>query len=114
MPISNNPFKANWSAQGHSLCLGHWAISFEGHSIKLPSKQADNHMNTLGNFSWLDPDDDAYIEGIPFEDWIEQNADWLSDVFEQHAINFDEQHIKWFYDAVNQSDWRCSSCGGCI
>lgn len=114
MQTTYNPFKANWSAQGHSLCLGHWTILFEDKPIELPQMQSENHMNTFGNFSWLDPDDDAFIEGLAFEDWIEKNADWLNDVFEQYAISFDEQHIQWFYQAVNKQDWRCSSCGGCI
>jgi hypothetical protein len=114
MPISTNPFKAEWSAKGHLLCLGHWIILFNDKPIELNSKQANNHMDTFGNFSWLYEDDDAYIEGSPIEDWIEQNADWLNDVFKQHAIRFDEQHINWFYEAVHKQDWRCSSCGGCI
>ena len=114
MPTKYNPFEAVWSAKGHTLCLGHWSISFEGKPLDLPQKQRDNHMNTYGIFSWLYPDDEDFAEGLTFVDWVEQNAHWLCDVFDKHVIPFDEQHINWFYQAVNSSDWRCGSCGGCL
>lgn len=112
--MSDNPFTANWSAKGHMLCLGHWEISYQGEPLTLPDAVAEDHMNTQGNFSWLFPDDDDYIEGKSLEFWIDDNADWLYDLFEGSEIPFDQQHITWFYQAVNKSDWRCGSCGGCL
>lgn len=111
---AENPFVANWSAKGHTLCLGHWIITYQGLPLALPSKQADNHMHTFGIFSWLDPDDEDYAEGLLEPQWIEKNAEWLLTVFDLHHIEFDESHLHWFYEAVNVDDWRCGSCGGCI
>ncbi len=111
---TSNPFSANWSAKGHTLCLGHWEIEFNGIPISLPSTQAENHMDTHGIFSWLFPDDEELTEGLEIDNWIEQQAHWLLPLFEVHDIPIDEQHIEWFYEAVNASDWRCGSCGGCL
>ncbi|WP_448210985.1 hypothetical protein [Colwellia sp. MEBiC06753] len=112
--MADNPFTAKWSAQGHTLCLGHWQITYQGLPIVLPQKYADNDMGTYGNFSYCFPDDDDFIEGEPFELWITSNAEWLLDVFEQHQIPTEPQYFEWFYQAVNAKDWRCSSCGGCM
>ena len=112
--MSENPFKAHWTAQGHTLCLGHWEISYREKPLTLPPKVRDNHMNTRGIFSFLFPDDEDYTEGLVLERWISENFDWLEQVFGQCNISLDEQHVAWFYQAVNQQDWRCGSCGGCI
>lgn len=110
----SNPFSANWSAQGHSLCLGHWQITYLDLPLILPQPQAENDMGTRANFSYFYPDDDDYIEGLAFEDWLEENVDWLLTVFEQHNIPTEAEYFVWFYQAVNAQDWRCSSCGGCM
>lgn len=112
--MQNNPFSASWSAKGHTLCLGHWQIEYLGLPVQLPKAYGESDMGTYGNFSYFYPDDDAYIEGEPFPQWLEINVEWLLDVFEQHRIPTDEQHFEWFYQAVSASDWRCSSCGGCM
>lgn len=109
-----NPFVAKWSAKGNTLCLGHWQISYCGLPLTLPSVIADNHMNSFGNFSFLFPDEPEYEEGLAIEEWLEENAHWLMEVFELHQIPFNEEYVLWFYQAVNEQDWRCSSCGGCI
>ena len=114
MPIIDNPFVASWSAKGHTLCLGYWTITYKGLPLNLPNSRKENHMETFGIFSWLFPDDEDYAEGLEVDDWIDKNADWLLNTFEQHSIPFDEKHITWFYDSINEEDWRCGSCGGCI
>lgn len=108
-----NPFSAKWSAQGHTLCLGHWRISYLGLPLALPTLRLENDMGTQANFSYFYPDDDDYIEGLAFEDWLEENVDWLLTMFEQHHIPSEPHYFEWFYQAVNEQDWRCSSCGGC-
>jgi hypothetical protein len=110
----SNPFKANWSTEGHTLCLGHWQITYNGKDIFLPEPHASREMKTRGNFSWMFPDDDEFVEGLELPEWVETNIDWLLEVFEQYEIPTDPQHIEWFYLAVNQQDWTCNSCGGCI
>ena len=109
-----NPFVAKWSAQGHMLCLGHWTVTYLGKEIVLPEPQVNSCMNTRGNFSWMFPDDDEFIEGQALEEWVEQNVGWIYEVFEQHKIPIEPETIELFYLAINQQDWTCSSCGGCI
>ena len=45
---------------------------------------------------------------------IIENEEWLTSLFAKHNIPADEDHFRLFYQAVNKSDWRCGSCGGCI
>jgi hypothetical protein len=114
LTLQENPFEAKWSAKGNTLCLGHWIIKYQGRLLVLPSLQAENHMDTFGIYSWLFPDDEDYAEGLELEEWISEKADWLIELFEQQGIPFNEQTVEWFYEAVNRSDWRCGSCGGCL
>lgn len=110
----NNPFYANWSSTGQTMCLGHWEITFCGSPIELPKERHQEHMNTNGIYNFVDPDDELYREGLEEGDWIIENADWLADVFIVHNIPLEEEMMRFFYQAVNLQDWRCGSCGGCI
>jgi len=110
----SNPFEAHWSAQGHNLCLGHWQIYYQGRPLSLPPAQTDKDMGTFGNFSYLFPDEPEWEEGLPEDEWILEHVDWLIALFVDNGIPADETHLRWFYQAVNLADWRCSSCGGCI
>ena len=96
------------------MCTGQWHITYQGLPLSLAAQQADKHMNTYGIFSWLYPDDEDYAQGLSAEQWIEQNAYWLIELFAAHNIPFETQEVMWFYLAVNEQDWRCESCGGCI
>jgi len=109
-----NPFKATWSEQGHTICLGHWEISYQGRPLRIPGARLDQDMGTYGIYSFLFPDDPEFAEGLEEEEWILENVDWLTDLFISEDIPVDEQHFRWFYQAVNAQDWRCGSCGGCI
>jgi hypothetical protein len=110
----SNPFTAQWSVQGSSLCLGHWEISYLGQALELESKRKEHDMGTYAIYSFIFPDDDVFAEGLPEDVWIIENEDWLTPLFAKHNIPADENHFRLFYHAVNKSDWRCGSCGGCI
>ncbi len=62
---------------------------------------------------FMDPDDPLYAEGDEEDEWIVSNVDWLADLFAEQDIPIDEEHFRFFYQAVNAEDWRCGSCGGC-
>jgi len=109
-----NPFQAEWSAKGHTLCLGHWEINFYEREVVLPRAVRTKDMGTFGNFSYLFDDDPDWEEGIKEDEWIVDNIDWLSQCFIDNDIPMEEAFFRWFYQAVNASDWRCSSCGGCM
>ncbi len=109
-----NPFQAEWSAKGHTLCLGHWNITCNEQEMVLPKAVRTRDMGTFGNFSYLFDDDPDWEEGIKEDEWIVDNIDWLSQCFIDNDIPMEEAFFRWFYQAVNASDWRCSSCGGCM
>lgn len=110
----NNPFTARWTASGNNLCLGQWEICYCGLPLALESAIAERDMGTFGNFSYIYPDDDEFIEGLPEDDWILENIGWISDLFAAQDIPIDEAHMRWLYRAINPHDWRCGSCGGCL
>ncbi|WP_275097655.1 hypothetical protein [Sedimenticola hydrogenitrophicus] len=109
----SNPFTATWSEQGHLICLGRWEIRYRGRPLEIPAPRHEEDMGTHGIYSFLYPDDPVFAEGLEEDDWVLENIDWLSDLFIAHDIPIDEQHARWFFQAVNASDWRCGSCGGC-
>ncbi len=71
-------------------------------------------MGTWGVYDPIFDDDPEFSEGLQEDDWILANIDWLSELFITHHIPIDEQHMRWFYQAVDAEDWRCGSCGGCM
>lgn len=109
-----NPFTARWTITGNNLCLGQWEIRYLGRLVELDAAQREKDMNSFGIFSYIFPDDEELAEGLPEDDWIIENAEWLAEVLARHDIPIDEAHMRWFYQAINSQDWRCGSCGGCI
>ncbi len=109
-----NPFCANWTSKGNTLCLGHWQIAYKGMPLILPQVQMEKDMGTKGIYNFIDPDDELYLEGLGEDEWIIENIEWLTDVFLQANIPLEEENFRAFYQAVNKEDWRCGSCGGCI
>jgi hypothetical protein len=109
-----NPFTAKWTATGSNICLGHWEISYLGQALELDSERREHDMGTYAIYSFIFPDDEMYAEGLPEEEWIIANLDWLTSLFIKHDIPADAKHFRLFYQAVNKQDWRCGSCGGCI
>ena len=72
------------------------------------------HLAEQLHFSYLFEDDPEWEEGLKEDEWIVDNIDWLSQCFIDNDIPVEEEFFRWFYQAVNVADWRCSSCGGCI
>lgn len=105
--MSDNPFNANWSSKGNTLCLGHWNITYLGLPVALPIERRDKDMGTNNIYNFMDPEDELYREGLMEDDWIVENIDWLSDVFIEHNIPLEEETMRAFYQAVNKEDWRC-------
>jgi len=108
-----NPFNARWSATGSSLCLGHWEIDYLEQVFEIDAERMLKDMGTHGIYSFIFPDDEDYAEGLAADEWIIENANWLIPLFASCNIPCNERHLRWFYQAVSQSDWRCGSCGGC-
>ncbi len=110
----SNPFKARWTSEGHTLCLGHWEIHYLDRLLTLPEKYYESDLGTWGVYDPIYDDDPEFSEGLKEDDWIISNVDWLLEVFLAADVPADHQNMAWFYQAVNAQDWRCGSCGGCI
>ncbi len=110
----SNPFRARWTSKGHTLCLGHWEISYQDRLLTLPEQYLESDLGTWGVYDPIYDDDPEFSEGFKEEDWIIANVDWLLDLFIEADIPTDQKHMAWLYQAVNAEDWRCGSCGGCI
>lgn len=109
-----NPFTARWTTTGNNLCLGQWEIRYQEQLLDLGAARREQDMGTFGIFSYIFPDDEDLAEGLREDDWILENIAWLTDLFIAHGIPVDEANMRWLYQAINPSDWRCGSCGGCI
>ncbi|AUC44334.1 hypothetical protein D083_3985 [Dickeya solani RNS 08.23.3.1.A] len=96
------------------MCHGHWIIHYLEREFELPEKYREQHLATLGIYSVIDPDDELYRDGLDEDDWILENVDWLADCFELHQVPIEEDYFRFFYQAVNPHDWRCTSCAGCM
>ncbi|MFW0880179.1 hypothetical protein [Cronobacter dublinensis] len=109
-----NPFTAAWSRNGNLLCHGHWIITFEGRPVTLPEHWQEKAMNTWGIYSIIDPEDETFADGLHEDEWIVEHVEWLTDWFFDNGIPLEERYYRAFWRAVNQTDWRCTSCAGCM
>ncbi|ENL6905769.1 hypothetical protein AB5R89_003954 [Enterobacter ludwigii] len=110
----NNPFIAAWSRGGNLLCHGHWIISWQNQALQLPESRREKDMGTWAIYSIIDPEDDTFAQGLKEDEWIIENVDWLTDVFFDAGIPLETANYRYFYQAVNTQDWRCTSCAGCM
>ncbi|HKM96990.1 MAG TPA: hypothetical protein VJY99_09885 [Buttiauxella sp.] len=112
--MGNNPFNAQWSRSGNLLCHGHWVITYHRVPVILPEPYLEKNLETKGIYSIIDPDDELYLDGLDEDDWILKNVEWLADCFIDNEIPLDEMNFRYFWQAVNPHDWRCTSCAGCM
>ncbi|SQI36984.1 Uncharacterised protein [Leminorella richardii] len=112
--MNTNPFIARWSRSGNLLCHGEWQITYSGTPLTLPEPLRDKDMGTYGIYDIMDPDNELFADGLKEDDWILANLEWLADVFVDHEIPIEESLVRDFYQAVNRTDWRCTSCAGCM
>lgn len=110
----DNPFQAKWSRSGNLLCHGHWIISWQGAPVELPGTRGEKDLGTWGIYSIIDPEDETFAHGLEEDEWIIDNVDWLTDLFFDYGIALEEKNYRYFYQAVNKEDWRCTSCAGCM
>lgn len=105
---------ATWTGKYPCLCSGEWIITVDGEPVDIPEELKRSPMNTKKlYFAWSFDESfheqwEDYEAGLDYKDWIQEKKDWLQDLHlssvETHAL----------YRAINESDWRHGSCGGCI
>lgn len=106
---------AYWTGKYPNLCSGTWELYKDGKDISnmIPEELRHSEMNTFGTYNdWYFEDWDViwnkYTDGLDCSDWIKENDYWLS------KITADKHEKKAIFDAIQEEDWRYSSCGGCI
>ena len=109
-----NPFTAAWSRGGNLLYHGHWIIHWQNQPLILPESRREKDMGTWGIYSVIDPEDETFAQGLQEDEWIIANVDWLTDMFYERGIALETASYRYFYQAVNPHDWRCTSCAGCM
>lgn len=111
-------FVAEWTGEWPCLCHGTWKLYRNGMelSIPIPFNDEDGYgrpaMTSGMYFSWSFNEDwnevwDSYLDGFDEDDWIAEHHDWLASFAE-------EEEFSSIFKAFQSSDWRHSSCGGCI
>ena len=82
--------------------------------LKLPESRREKDMGTWAIYSIIDPEDETFAQGLQEDEWIIANVDWLTDMFCERGIALETASYRYFYQAVNPHDWRCTSCAGCM
>lgn len=108
--------EATWTGAAPNLCSGRWVLKIDGKDVsrKIPLVKRHKPMGTRGYYNSYGLDEnwqttlDNYMDGLERDEWIEENAGWLSSISEGLEV---QQEI---YNAFNLNDWRYGECGGCI
>lgn len=80
----NNPFTTRWSRSGNLLAHGHWQIHwFGGQRIALPESRQQKDRGTREICPIIDP---AFAQGLPEDEWIIDNVDWLTGLFFENGV----------------------------
>ena len=112
-------FKARWSGGYPTLCYGEWSLEYKGLPVVIPEDHRTGHMGTSNTYSswhfedWLEVFED-HEEGLEKDEWIATNKHWVDDMFATHNIKKSEGNYKDLFEALQASDFRPNSCGGCI
>lgn len=107
--------KARWSGHFPNLCCGEWSLEVNGVDVSMyiPDELRTSPMNTYGTYeewhfeNWEEVWED-YEDGLMLDEWIVENKYWLDTITDD--IDVQEE----IFIAINVSDWRHGSCGGCV
>lgn len=105
---------AKWTGKFPNLCMGEWILLKDNkdYSEYIPEDLRTSYMNTYGTYAewhfvnWLE-EWNSYTDGLNEKEWIEQNKEWLKSIGPTEDFPL-------IFRAFQESDWRYSSCGGCI
>lgn len=110
---STRSIEVEWTGGGYSLCSGEWIIRIDGELVELPEDVRTFPMYTKGEHrrwyfdSNFDENWEYYVDGMEFPEWIAQNK-WASDLLSEEG----DQRL--LYELIQEQDFRCGECGGCI
>lgn len=113
--MARHEWDATWSGRWPNLCSGEWTLTCDGTDVsdRIPPDLRTEDMGTRGRYDvwyfegWSEQWDD-YEDGMECDEWIEANMDWLK------GLSIDHDDLVAIYEAFQASDFRHSSCGGCI
>lgn len=113
--------EVNWSGGYPTLCYGKWTIVIDG--IKLTGLEQE-HFSTYGVYDTWHFEDwndvwETYTDGYRFNSWyknlLAHDTNGLKSSLVRHGFDINnEDFIEDLYEAIQEKDWRHSSCGGCI
>lgn len=113
--MNKNEVEAIWSGEYPCLCSGKWSLIINGIDVsnKIPEELRQSPMGTYNTYQgwyfkdWIERFYD-YEDGLIAGEWVEKNLYWLETITKDPALQ-DE-----IFNAIQNEDWRYSSCGGCI
>lgn len=107
--------KAKWSGSYPALCHGEWSLSLNGEDVSgfIPEELKTSPMGTVGvyekwHFENWSAIFESYEDGLDCDEWINENQYWLD------RITTDAKTQKEIFYAIEEEDFRCGSCGGCV
>lgn len=109
-----------WTGSYPCLCSGEWIIKYNGIKLKVPNEYKTKDMNTSGEYShWYFDDnmseyDEYYEDGLDEANWINENYNWIENMFNKENIVITKELLSDLYDKIHAQDFRSGSCGGCI
>ena len=113
--MSDGPrVRVAWSGEYPALCFGEWTLIVDGRDCSSLIPFRESCANTLGEYDeWRFDEDflevfEAYEDGLPEDEWIAENKDWLSKITDDQAL------MREIFREFQASDFRYGICGGCI
>jgi len=107
--------EAKWTGKYPNYCSGQWILKVNNKDVShlIPEELRNSPMNTYNTYrSWHFEDweevFDSYEEGLFYDEWLEENKEWLNKISTDPSIQAE------IYEAINSQDWRYGECGGCI
>ncbi len=109
-------FKATWSGKYPCLCVGEWTLYLDGVDVSdvIPQILRISPMGTRKEYAAVRFDENCnetyeyYWDGLSAKKWIRKNLYWVTKICKTWGEAFE------LYHAINDADWRHSSCGGCL
>ena len=112
--------KVEWTGSYPHLYFGEWIIKYGDLELDIPKEYKHSHMNTYGEYSsWyfdesMCEQDEYYTDGLNFDEWINENRNWITDMFKNKDIEVTNELLSDLFYKIQECDWRDGSCGGCI
>ena len=114
-------YEVEWTGHYPNACVGTWhmrrnGVLIDDDLIGFNDGYDTTDARTYGTYKrwyfggksgWQELFED-YEDGLNFDEWSNENADWLK------LIEPDKTFWPEIFEAFQSADWRSGECGGCI